>query len=233
MKDLHTHILPGMDDGAQNVETSLQMLHREFEQGVDTVALTPHFYRDREHPEEFLRRRRNAYETLTAAISALPEAERAALPRLLLGAEVAWVPNLTQVRGLEQMCYGDSRFLLVEPPFCTWGDDFFNQLYDLMNCIGLTPVIAHVDRYWGFQNRAQLETLFAMDVPVQLSTEALLHFATRTRALRLIRAGRVQMLITDAHDLSARAPNMAQALTILKKKLGGGERLTRFDLGAP
>jgi protein subunit release factor B len=54
MTDLHTHILPGMDDGSPDVETSIAMLRMEAEQGVHTVVLTPHFYRDRERPEHFL-----------------------------------------------------------------------------------------------------------------------------------------------------------------------------------
>ena len=53
MTDLHTHILPGMDDGAKTVEDSLAMLRMEYDQGVDTVVLTPHFYRDRENPKHF------------------------------------------------------------------------------------------------------------------------------------------------------------------------------------
>lgn len=230
MTDLHTHILPNMDDGAQSVEMSLQMLRQEFAQGVDTVALTPHFYRSREHTGDFLSRRQSAYRALQAAISDLPEAEQKKLPRIILGAEVAWVPNLTQVAGLEHLCYEGSRFLLVEPPFGPWDEGFFNQLYDLMNCAGITPVIAHIDRYWGAQNRAQMETLFSMDIPVQLSAETLLHFMTRGRALRLIREGKVQMLISDAHNMTDRAPNMEQAFEIIQKRSGGGKHLTDFDL---
>ena len=47
MTDLHTHILPGMDDGARDVETSLELLRMEREQGVDRVVFTPHFYREK------------------------------------------------------------------------------------------------------------------------------------------------------------------------------------------
>ena len=75
MTDLHTHILPGMDDGAESVEMSLDMLRMERDQGVDAVVLTPHFYRDRERPEHFLNRRRAAGEALRDALMALPEEE--------------------------------------------------------------------------------------------------------------------------------------------------------------
>ena len=67
MTDLHTHILPGIDDGARSVEESLAMLRMERGQGVDTVVLTPHFYRDRENPKRFLRRRKESAAALAQA----------------------------------------------------------------------------------------------------------------------------------------------------------------------
>ena len=47
MTDLHTHILPGIDDGAKSIEEALALLRAQANQGVDTVALTPHFYKRR------------------------------------------------------------------------------------------------------------------------------------------------------------------------------------------
>lgn len=228
MNDLHTHILPGLDDGADTVETSLAMLRQEYAQGVDTVALTPHFYRDREHLSDFLQRREEGYHKLLAAIAALSEEEKEALPDLLLGAEVAWVPNFAQLPGLEKLCYQDTKFLLLELPFGSWDDTLFRQIYDLMNCRGITPVIAHIDRYWGTQKKEQFETLFSLGVPVQLSAEPLLHFTTRGQALRLIKTGKVQMLISDAHNLTNRQPNLGKAADVLRRKLGA-ERPDLFD----
>ena len=57
MTDLHAHILPGMDDGASSVEESLAMLQMEWDQGVDRVALTSHFYSAKEAVSSFLARR--------------------------------------------------------------------------------------------------------------------------------------------------------------------------------
>ena len=228
MNDLHTHILPGLDDGADTVETSLAMLREEYAQGVDTVALTPHFYRDREHLSDFLRRREEAYQKLLAAIAALSDEERSALPQMLLAAGTAWVPNLAQLPGLEQLCYQDTKYLLLELPFGPWDDAMFRQIFDLMNCRGITPVIAHIDRYWGTQKKERFETLFSLDIPVQLSAEPLLHFMTRGWALRLIKEGKVQMLISDAHNMTDRQPNLGKASDILCKKLSAG-RLDMLD----
>ena len=94
MTDLHTHILPGMDDGAATVEISLKMLQAEREQGVETVGLTPHFYGERESVEGFLTRRAAAARQLLAAAEQLPPEKQQTLPRSILGAEVLWTPKI-------------------------------------------------------------------------------------------------------------------------------------------
>ena len=85
MTDLHTHILPGMDDGSPNTETSIAMLRAERDQGISTVVLTSHFYRSHERPSSFLKRRAAAMDQLQQAIEQLPQKERDSLPRLVLG----------------------------------------------------------------------------------------------------------------------------------------------------
>ena len=61
----------------------------------------------------------------------LPEEEHKALPRLALGAEIAWVPNLAEWPELSQLCLGASRHFLLELPFRPWTDQFINRLYEL------------------------------------------------------------------------------------------------------
>ena len=220
MTDLHTHILPGMDDGARSVETSLAMLREEAAQGVRTVALTPHYYRDRESSGSFLARRAEAVSALEGAIAALPEAERAALPARVLAAEVAWVPNLIDCSRLRELCYAGTDAFLLELPMQPWYDGLFSQLYDLMNVTGLTPVIAHIDRYWSTQKPQRMVELFALGVPIQLSASALLHFTSRSRALSYLEDGRAEYLMSDCHGMHERRPNLRPALDVIGKKLG-------------
>ena len=58
--DFHTHILPGMDDGAADVSTAVAMIRKLQEQGVERIVLTPHYYAENESVEEFLERREEA-----------------------------------------------------------------------------------------------------------------------------------------------------------------------------
>ena len=220
MTDLHTHILPGIDDGAKDVETSLAMLRMERAQGVDNVVLTPHFYRDLERPREFLLRRAEARETLDRAIAALSEDERRALPRLSMGAEVAWVHGMADWSELCDLCYEGTNYLLLEPPFHPWEDTFFHELYDLMNRGGVVPVIAHLDRYLGTQKSGALKQLFELRLPTQLSAEPFLHFPARLSAFRCILKRRAQLLISDCHDTVRRPPNLGAAMAVIRNRLG-------------
>ena len=219
MTDLHTHILPGMDDGSRSVEMSLAMLREEAAQGVTTVALTPHYYRERESSSDFLARRAVAYEKLEAAIAELPEPERASLPARVLAAEVAWVPNLADCSRLRELCYQGTSAFLLELPMQPWYDGLFSQLYDLISMTGLTPVIAHIDRYWHGQKPARLAELASLGLPTQLSAEALLRLSTRSKALKALRSGQAQYLMSDCHRSSDRKPNLLPGLEVIGRKL--------------
>ena len=217
MIDLHTHILPGVDDGAQNVDESLEMLRIQYAQGVETVALTPHFYPDREKAESFLARRAAAWEELNTAITALPEADRKQLPHLVLGAEVAYGQQLLELGDMKEFCYAGTRNMLLELPFYSWDSQLFHQIYDLMNHSGVTPIIAHIERYF-FQKKKYLEEIMEMGLPIQVGTDTLLRLASP--AMKLLKQEKAQVVASDCHDARRRSPNLNAALRAVRKKLG-------------
>lgn len=223
MTDLHTHILPEMDDGAKNVEMSLELLEMETKQGVDTVVLTPHFYRDREEPEHFIARRAAAMQKLEAAMAGLPAERRLLLPELHLGAEIAWVPNLAEWPELSRLCLGSSRYFLLELPSRPWTDQLINQLYELSGRTGLVPVLAHIERYLKTQKQQHVDALLDLGVPVQVSAEPLLHTMQRGAVLRLLRERKAQLIASDAHDPVSRPPNLGRALSEVGRRLGRGK----------
>ena len=217
MTDLHTHILPGMDDGAPDMKTALQMLSMEAKQGIRTVALTPHFYRNREHIPDFLTRRAKAMAQMQ---SVLKDAKH---PRLILSAEVAYVPGMADWEELEALCYAGTKILLVEPPMTAWNDEMFRQLYAIEGRRGITPMIAHLDRYFGVQKKAHLEQLLEMGFPVQISTASLMHFRGRSRAVQLLTEYNA-ILVSDCHNTTTRPPDFDEAVRVLEKKLGTNVR---------
>ena len=212
MIDLHTHILPCMDDGAPNVQTALAMLEAERKQGVDTVALTPHYYPSRESVTQFLTRRDEAYASLCEQLDAETS------PKLLLGAEVAWAPGMEEWPELQQLCYEGTNILLVELPFAPWTDALFHQLYAMESKRGVLPMIAHIERYFFCQEKSKIAALMQLELPMQVSAAELGSLFGRRRAMRLIEAGGI--LISDCHSLTHRPPNIGKGMEILRKRRG-------------
>lgn len=219
MTDLHTHILPGMDDGARDVSESISLLRMLRTQGVDTVALTPHFYRHKETPEHFLKRRRKAMAELEDTLAKLPEKEQTSFPQLLIGAEVAMAPNMADWEELPQLCIGQTRSLLLELPVAPWTGQMMNELYNLISYGGVTPVIAHLDRYFKYQRREMIAEVLNMGVPVQISADALTGWFDRRRILSMIQKRGDWLIASDCHRVDSRPPMMQQAIAILEKKL--------------
>lgn len=213
MIDVHTHILPGIDDGSKSVEMSLEMLRILASQGVTTVVATPHFYATRNNPERFYEDRQRAREQL----GQLPED----FPQVLLGAEVAYFEGISRSAQLENMRLGSSDLLLVEMPMSPWTDRMMDELRQIPGNLGLQPVLAHVDRYL---HRSQLprylEELLDMGISLQVSASAFERFSERGKMLRLVKNGCVDFLGSDTHNLEKRAPNMDIAARVIAKKLG-------------
>ena len=220
LADIHTHILPGIDDGSKDPDMSLEMLRRQRDMGVGTVVLTPHFYRNHERPDHFFQRRREACHRLGQRLLELPEEERRSLPHLLLGAEVAWVPNLPDWDELEQFCFTGTRYLLLELPFRTWDENMLRQLYELVSKGRVTPIIAHLERYLKDQKPEHIQEILGLGVPVQVSAEPMLHFFQGRTVLRMLKTHEAQITASDCHNLTSRPPCLGPAMEVVERKLG-------------
>ena len=248
LTDWHTHILPAMDDGSRDVVESLAMLKLCGEQGVTAVALTPHFYPQKESPGEFFRRRDASLETLEAAVSlrkaaysegsmSLENSEAGFfLPERILGAEVFFFSQLAHMAedDLNRLCIGSTKLLMVEMPLATWDESVFNCLEELMYDRNLVPILAHIDRYYRFiKDVERLECLIEEGLLVQMNAGELLSIITRRNAIKWILANRVQMLGSDCHNMSTRKPNLAEAYKALASKIGesGAEEFARSTEG--
>lgn len=213
--DFHTHILPGMDDGAETVQQSIKMLRILRKQGVDRVALTPHFYAHRESVDSFLDRRQTAFEQLQKAIG------HEKMPRLLLGAEVSLECDLEEVGGLEKLCLQDTPYLMLELPihyhYMPW---MLENALSLCNANHTLPMLAHIDRYIGIYTDEHLENIVMdSDALVQINTSSLLHHAIRKKVLTWIKSGRPVILGSDAHNTSSRKPRFKKGIQILSRRV--------------
>lgn len=211
MTDLHTHILPQMDDGAADVRQSLDMLRAQQLQGVTTVMLTPHFYRNREDVDTFLARRSASFQMLCQC---LPEDA----PQLLLGAEVAWYSSIASQTQLDKLCLAGTDQILIELPYKPWSSKLLDQLYQFMNTCALHPVLAHVDRYLTLQKPTQIAELLDMGLTMQMNAGSLLPLLKRKKMLGMLRSGN-WYLGSDCHNMDTRPPCMGQAASYLRKHM--------------
>lgn len=223
MTDLHTHILPGVDDGAQSVKEALEMLQAQADQGVDTVALTPHYYGREESIQDFLTRRDAAFAQLSQA------AQGKNVPKMILGAEVAWMPDMAEWPEIEKLCYQGTRTLLVELPVATWTDTTFRQLYKLENRWGITPIIAHFDRYFYCQKERNIHRLLETGYPVQISAESICRPFIRWKPMSILKYCD-GILISDCHNMTERRPNISNAIRVIIQKLGSFQAGRLADL---
>ncbi len=212
MVDLHTHILPHIDDGAKNRATAVAMLHAEIAQGVKTVVLSPHFYGKRHNPQGFLEKRKEAFERLKPQI---PEGIE-----VRLAAEVHFTGiNVPPVDELCKLAIEGTRYILLELPFTQkWTGFLLSTLADFISDADCTPIIAHVERYREVQkNPALVAELIDMGCLIQVNARAFLDKKERGLALALMKKGQVHCLGSDAHDTEQRAPDMLKAYAVIEK----------------
>jgi protein-tyrosine phosphatase len=198
MIDFHNHIIPGVDDGAANLEEACGALAAMWAQGVRTVVATPHLRggmtRDARELEGFLNRVETAWTALVAEASdRLPEL------RLERGFEVMLdtpSPDLSN----PSVRLAGTEFVLVEFPFMAVPPNGPSVLFDL-RMQGWTPVVAHPERYSTF-DVAQVAEWRRMGALMQVNCGSLLGkygSDPRARAWSLVRNGMVDFLSSDFH----------------------------------
>jgi len=220
--DMHCHILPGVDDGARDVETSLAMLEASRAQGVQYMVATPHFYATRDRVDTFLDRRREAWETLKPRMGA-------DFPGIVLGAEVAFFRGISRAERLEALKIEGTDCLLLEMPFRPWSEDDVDEVSEILEKHGYTIILAHVERYLAMRGNADyIGNLLELPVLAQINAESLLDWRQRGKLIKMVRKGQVHLLGSDCHGIHHRPPNLGEGREILRRKTGT-EYLDRID----
>lgn len=208
--DLHSHILPGIDDGSASPEESLAMLATAADQGISLVAATPHFDPRSDTPEAFLARRNRA-------ASLLLEKMGEGMPKLLLGAEVRYFRGISESEALSLLTLEGGKALLLELPGTPWPEEIWQELAIFRERTGIIPIIAHLDRYIGpFRTRGIPERLASLPVLVQANSGFFLKKTTASLALRLLREDKIHLLGSDCHGIHSRKPDLGPALAKLQ-----------------
>ena len=213
--DFHSHILPGVDDGSKSVEETLAMLRMAAEQGIEHVVATPHFYAKYDTPERFLERRREAEEKLFIALK-----ENSGLPKISIGAEVHYFRGIGNSEAVLGLTIKGKKSILIEMPQVEWTESMYRDLELLYTHSGLTPIIAHIDRYIKpFRAKKVLDRLADLPVLIQANAEFFLTRATANMALRMLKNDQIHLLGSDSHNMEDRSPNLGKALALIEKRV--------------
>lgn len=214
--DFHSHILPGIDDGSDSLETSLKMLEISKNQGVDIIVSTSHYYNFRETSSNFIYKRDDALCRLEQHI----KEHDLDLPEIVPAAEVRLFPELHRDENLGRLCVGNTRNILVEMPFSSWSDWMYNEIYALIT-MGYQPIMAHAERFVGAVKEKEILTkLLSMDVYVQTNAESFEDRKMRSLIKKFIKLDRLTVLGSDCHNLGSRISRFDNACNYITKKYG-------------
>lgn len=212
MIDLHCHILPGMDDGARDVETALHMADLAVRSGVSAMVVTPHCASDRVAP---LRER-------LAELRAAVMAEGIPL-RLYSGMEIFGRPDTAALlRDGRLLTVNGSRYPLIEFAFDTDGDEETAVLHSVLQA-GYIPLVAHPERYRCIQEDPEQVNLWArMGCRFQVNRGSLLgRFGPVAMdvAWALTDRGFTTAVASDAHSAARRTPWMRDVRELLEQRI--------------
>ncbi|MDB5438503.1 MAG: Capsular biosynthesis protein [Caulobacteraceae bacterium] len=217
MIDLHCHILPGIDDGAPDLETSLEMARIAVADGIRVTACTPHIT-----PGIY----DNVGPDIRGRIAALQgEFDRAGIAlKLTSGADVHLAPDLTGgIRSGRVLTVADSRYFLFEPPHHIAPPRIEDTVFELMTA-GYMPVVTHPERLSWIESHYEIfKRMVHAGAWMQLTCGSITgRFGDRPKywSERMLEEGLVHIIATDAHNLRNRKPAMASARDAVAERLG-------------
>ena len=216
MIDFHTHILPGIDDGSRDIRMTEEMLEMEAAMGVTHVYATPHFYAHRANVTRFMEKRTESLRKVRELLE-----KREDLPRVSVGAEVYYFAGMGKAEMTPQLCVEGTDVLLVEMPFEQWTTEVYRDIKDLVERRRLHVVLAHVERYIGFQkDKEPWDSVMDLPLTIQMNAGSFLKFGlTRRFCMKQFKAWDGRVIIgSDCHNLTGRAPNLGQALDYIRAK---------------
>jgi protein-tyrosine phosphatase len=227
MIDLHCHMLPGIDDGAPDEATSLEMARIAVADGIETTACTPHIYP-------------GLYENDSAGIKARIKSlqgrlfEEGIALKLTIGADAHLTPELLgRLKAGTAPSLAGGRYFLLEPPHTVAPPRFSESMFDFV-AAGYVPVLTHPERLsWIKQHYAVFVALVKTGVWMQITAGSLngrFGGAAKYFGEKMLDEGLVHILATDAHSTRHRAPLLAEGQRAAEKYVGMDEaRRLVFD----
>lgn len=208
--DIHSHILHGVDDGAESFEESVRLLSMLKNQGVDCVIATPHFTELDTNIEKYKSK-------VYSRFNRLMESDN--IPELFLGYEFKYFRGMSNSGLPEQFCLGKSNYILLELPYEDISIKTLEEVERLRYDNNLLPILAHIDRYVPFKNYNELIALLKReDIFCQINANAVYCEKHKKNAINLMKSGIINFVGSDTHSIDKRPPNMDKFFEIANKK---------------
>lgn len=223
--DMHCHILPGIDDGACDLEASKAMLRQAYNDGIREMIVTPHNMAHRHSAGK------ETIEFLTEELQAWLNQEKISIT-LHTGNEVLYRYDMSNLLEKQKICtLADSFYVLVEfAPSDTYAY-IKNGVQEIIRA-GKTPILAHIERYEALaKNTDRIEELMEMGAFMQVNTgsiEGRNGLVIKLRVLRWIKKGYIHFAGTDGHNFDKRPLSMQKAAKTVERRIGKEEAQKLF-----
>lgn len=227
--DIHSHILPGVDDGSDSMETTLKMLAEAYRQGVRTVIATPH------GSPAFPQVAPERYRSLLAEVQQRA-GEKLPGMEFFLGQEIYYTREcIRRLESGELLSMAGTSYVLVEFPYAVAYRELYGAVRELV-WARYRPILAHIERYGCLRTEGRTAELSEAGAYLQVNFGSVGggRFNGRARwCKRELAAGRVHFLGSDMHNLTSRRPELSQALSWMERHLDGGylQELLRGNAG--
>lgn len=199
MIDFHNHILPAIDDGAKSIEVSIEMLRNAQKQGIKEVVNTVHF----QHPK--MENKIVTFDIIKEQIEILQKRlhENKIDIKLHFGSEVFFLPNLLEIKSNPLTTFGGGKYMLIEFSILNIPNIQRKLLYEL-KLSGVTPIIAHPERYLPVQDNISMVTdWLEAGCLIQVDAGSILgKFGNKSKLAseRILKNGWCQIVGSDSHN---------------------------------
>lgn len=215
--ETHCHILPGIDDGSPDVQTSVKMIEALKKQGAKAVILTPHYYSDSISYDDFIKARDRS---LSELVAALPSGS----PKLIPAAEVYISKYLFNYDSLDGLRIGNTNYVLTEHPFTSsFSQEVYDKLLNLYYDYGIKPILAHIERYPALMDDEYLlDKYIDMGCLTQVNINSFVNSkrSVKKRLIKYLESGRIHLIGSDCHNLTSRPPEYINGINEIIKKSG-------------
>ena len=206
---MHCHILPNVDDGADSMSVAAEIINSAYKTGTRIMIVTPHY----NYPEKV--KYHNNKSELTEEYRKLAElmSQQIAGMKFFLGSELLANDNIGDLyKNNELITINGSRYILTEFYF-NENIKNVNRYTNQLISMGLTPIIAHPERYGFLQNLRDVENLLNKGCKIQINKDSVLGrygIKPKESAIRMLNNDYVHFIASDCHNTSSRNADLSE-----------------------